>query len=88
MVFAIPVILRFLHERTAPDPQGIFMRRNRVKNARARHPKKSPLEAQIKILSTSSRLTSSLRRSWSWVVRVEAWFAMVAAFSSVPPFLR
>ena len=26
--------------------------------------------------------------SYSCVVRVEAWFAIVATFSSVPPFLR
>jgi hypothetical protein len=43
---------------------------------------------QITILSTSSRLSSSRRRSWSCVVRVDAWFAIAAAFSSVPPFLR
>lgn len=40
------------------------------------------------ILSTSSRLSSSCRRSKSWMVRVLAWFAIRAAFSSVPPFFR
>jgi hypothetical protein len=43
---------------------------------------------QMTIHSTSSRLTSSRQRSWSCAVRVEAWFAIAAAFSSVPPFLR
>lgn len=38
------------------------------------------------ILSTSPRLSSSRRRSSSWVV--EAGWAICAAFSSVPPFLR
>jgi hypothetical protein len=41
-----------------------------------------------RIRSTSSRLISSCRRSYSWVVRVDAWFAIAAAFSSVPPFFR
>lgn len=41
---------------------------------------------QTSIRSTSSSVTSSARQSW--VVRVEAWFAIAAAFSNVPPFLR
>jgi hypothetical protein len=44
--------------------------------------RRAPLASklQIEIRSTSSRLTSSRR--------VEAWFAMAAAFSSVPLFFR
>ena len=42
----------------------------------------------MRMRSTSSKLISLLRRSWSLVVRVEAWLVSIAAFSSVPPFFR
>ncbi len=43
---------------------------------------------QITTRSTSSRLISSRRRPWGCIVQVEARFAMVRAYWSVPPFLR
>lgn len=51
-------------------------------------PVRSSHDGYRRIRSISSRLMSSRRRSYSWVVRVDAWFAIAAAFSSVPPFFR
>lgn len=43
---------------------------------------------QTLIRSTSSKLISSRRRSYSWVARVEAWLAIAAAFSRLPPLFK
>jgi len=39
-------------------------------------------QAYRRIRSVSSKLMSLRRRSYSWVVRVDAWFAIAAAFST------
>src|SRR5579859_5380727 len=66
-----------VHTETRRQPHGILGSSTMRSQEMAR---------QIAIFSTSSREISSLRRSYSFVVRGEAWLAIVCACSSNPLF--